>query len=857
VTRDEALELLRHRCWCGRELAVHAAPCADVPFPVAMTTFPALRQSTLGDFWMCHLLARFKMLYEDGWHSAPRARGSFFHRWAAKLLTELEVIGQDKLRDEPECPNPACQARPNEQLSEGDKPHVEGELCPVCGEEPLVAVTLEDLAIDYLMDVFRQEDVPDDELLPLPYGEHLKDLEWVVRKFAREQAFNIARLVDVEKRLAAPLFYANPIGGLPVERLFTGQMDAVFLGHDESHLVVLDWKDTWAIPAPSEISTEGYFQQRAYAWLLFHEYPDVDTVTLREVYVRYSAGESGEENHRTATIHRSRLRMIGQELAVIAEAFDQAVEHGEDRPLLWRNPTPGGHCFSGDTRFLTDEGVRTLADACGERVRVLNRHGEWESAEVQSFGVQPLGTLRLARGGRRGGSRDEVELRVTPDHRWWAMEGNPHDGWRSSERRVTTVEVDRVPLARMDPPDVDPEGVRHGIVYSDGYLRRERGYCVVRLQPHKASLTRFFDNAPRPVEHYPGQVVMHRPVKWRKGGVVDVTMLPAHYKRLPERCTPAYARGFIAGLVATDGSARQGVVLHCEGREAAERIAELAVLGGCAVTSVLLASARTPAVIAGRSYPLRERKLMAIRLKPATVPFVRAEQERAAARDRRQMRSMHMEVLSYEVDGALAEVYCVVAPGSESFTLANGLVTSNCSYCPAAHDCPVWEGWDRLREAGPLQTPEEAAEAAGLLVVARRVAKLTELRVKDYLSKPNGHGRPTAKVRVDTGQTGRGGDPDALTVFNDHPPGLPQGVPVKHAKGDKVFAFVESHRMEKPDERAVQEALDARARGIPVEASDLFRTSTTKTMRLVERAVPVDSEPDARLASVVSEQEGG
>jgi hypothetical protein len=156
-----------------------------------------------------------------------------------------------------------------------------------------------------------------------------------------------------------------------------------------------------------------------------------------------------------------------------------------------------------------------------------------------------------------------------------------------------------------------------------------------------------------------------------------------------------------------------------------------------------------------------------------------------------------------------------------------------------------------------LQTPEEAAEAAGLLVVARRVAKLTELRVKDYLSKPNGHGRPTAKVRVDTGQTGRGGDPDALTVFNDHPPGLPQGVPVKHAKGDKVFAFVESHRMEKPDERAVQEALDARARGIPVEASDLFRTSTTKTMRLVERAVPVDSEPDARLASVVSEQEGG
>lgn len=534
MDRAAADAALAHTCWCGRPLAEHAAPCPDVPFPAAMLMFPHLRQSTLSDFAQCNLLSRFKMLHEGGWHSQPQARGSFFHHWAAKLLSTLEVLGQDKLRDEPECPNPACQARPNDLLIERDGvlvnaetgetvkgPYQEGQLCPVCREEALVGVTLEDLAIDMLMDVLRQQGVLDEERLPLPYGEHLKDLEWVVRKFAREQTFNIARLVDVEQRLAAPLQYPNPYGGV-VERVFSGQMDAVFLGRDEHHLVVLDWKDTWAIPGPESISSEGYFQQRSYAWLLMHEYPEVDAVTLREVYVRYSAGDSGEDNHRTATITRERLPMIGRELAVIAEAFDEAVQHGEVRRKLWENPSPGGHC----------------------------------------------------------------------------------------------------------------------------------------------------------------------------------------------------------------------------------------------------------------------------------------------------------------------------------------------NYCPLPHRCPVWDG--DMRSVKPPETIEEAQEAAGLLVVAKRVAKLMEGRVKGFVARPGP--RPTVPVRADTGVYSRKpgeGDEDALQVFNDRPPGLPEGVAIKTAKGRKVFAYVEGTRTAKPDEQQVQEALEARGRGIPVDAKDLFRTGTTTTFRLVEQAVPTDREPEARLASVASEVEHG
>jgi hypothetical protein len=112
------------------------------------------------------------------------------------------------------------------------------------------------------------------------------------------------------------------------------------------HLVVLDWKDTWAIPGPASISAEGYFQQRAYAYLLLMqpEHDHLDAVTLREVYVRFRAGRVGHGQRARRRPSPVAAADDRQELAVIVEAFDEALQHGEERPVLWRNPSPGGHC---------------------------------------------------------------------------------------------------------------------------------------------------------------------------------------------------------------------------------------------------------------------------------------------------------------------------------------------------------------------------------------------------------------------------------------------------------------------------------------------------------------------------------
>jgi hypothetical protein len=66
----------------------------------------------------------------------------------------------------------------------------------------------------------------------------VKDLYWIVVKWASENSFDVSHLVEVERRLEATVRYPNPKGGF-VERTITGQLDAWLLdAQDASHAIV-------------------------------------------------------------------------------------------------------------------------------------------------------------------------------------------------------------------------------------------------------------------------------------------------------------------------------------------------------------------------------------------------------------------------------------------------------------------------------------------------------------------------------------------------------------------------------------------------------------------------------------------
>jgi len=86
---------------------------------------------------------------------------------------------------------------------------------------------------------------------------------------------------------------------------------------------------------------------------------------------------------------------------------------GIELPELYKLGFDHNNCFTGDTRFLTDKGTRTLQDACGENVRVLGYGANWQDAKIRSFGEQPLWEVQVARHGKT------KKIHCTPDHIWF------------------------------------------------------------------------------------------------------------------------------------------------------------------------------------------------------------------------------------------------------------------------------------------------------------------------------------------------------------------------------------------------------------------------------------------------------
>lgn len=255
------------------------------PYPTSLERFETLRQSRLAAFDRCALSAYFDEEY--GWFGSHRqAGGQIAHACVAKILAAMYSTDSDTIPT---------------------------------GE-----------AVAILDETIRQADM--EELVNLPM-EEIKNLRWVIVKFATDNQFEIKRLIDIEQRLGAEVRYPNEDGSYTT-RILTGQLDALFVvGAELDEAIVIDWKDTWGMPGPTDVGFDGYFQQRFYALLVFRNYPMINKVTLREHYLRYS-------EYREAVVWRADAEDIEAELAALAERYDRAFAE-EQFP-----PTPGAHCSS-------------------------------------------------------------------------------------------------------------------------------------------------------------------------------------------------------------------------------------------------------------------------------------------------------------------------------------------------------------------------------------------------------------------------------------------------------------------------------------------------------------------------------
>ena len=287
----------------------------EAPYPKAVERFPRVRQSLLAAFDACALETHFEMEYRRGWSEHHQARGQLFHRFAARCFREMRAHSEERISVD------VALAILDEVLSQADA----DSHCPECGSTkilPGVSKYMERTCGDCGA-MFETE------FVNVP-RKHVAQLVMAAKKWAHDNEFDIEHVIDVERRLEASVHYS--VHGVSIDRVLTGKPDVLLVdAQDGTHTIVIDWKDTWKLPAKSEISEEGYFQQRFYAFLVMSNYRVVERVTLREFYVRRS-------EVREATVWRHDLDQLEAEFAGLVMKFDRTYEEGV------YVPTPGAHC---------------------------------------------------------------------------------------------------------------------------------------------------------------------------------------------------------------------------------------------------------------------------------------------------------------------------------------------------------------------------------------------------------------------------------------------------------------------------------------------------------------------------------
>ena len=284
----------------------------------------------------------------------------------------------------------------------------------------------------------------------------------------------------------------------------------------------------------------------------------LQSYTFQAKYARYNSKLKrrdtwNEAQDRALSMHLGRYPQISEELTW---AFDQAKAKrvlGSQRALQYSGaPILKKHariynCFSADTTFITDEGVKTFSDFNdGDVTTVLAHTGVWRRAIVKNHGIQPLQKITLKRG------QAVHTVKATPDHRWLLQNGQD----------TTSLSIgDAVSYA----PNIFNEFVyeeatseerlywAYGYVFGDGSLVKKKdgtyGSSMVRLCGHDVNyLSRFQE--------------LGFPDSTSTSLAGDTIVFTGKYLKTPpdpSKDNPALIRAFVRGYLDADGTKNRAI----------------------------------------------------------------------------------------------------------------------------------------------------------------------------------------------------------------------------------------------------------------------------------------------------------
>lgn len=312
------------------------------------------------------------------------------------------------------------------------------------------------------------------------------------------------------------------------------------------------------------------------------------------------------------------------------------------------------YCFKGDTKILTDKGIKRLDEIVGKDIKILNKNHGWENATVKHFGKDVLYKLVLERYGI------EKEIYTTGNHVWYVKDKKNRTEIPTAELKVGM----KIPFntsktwSNVTP---SPFGVAHGFFTGDGYKNENRpraNFCG-----DKIALLPYFT---------PSNI---------SGDEKEYTTIgmPKYFNQLPNLTeTPSYLYGWLSGYFAADGCIdnKGRCTIASVNRDNLEFVRDVLCVLGMPVNEIrqqtrisnLTNTESTIYILTLSSDYLKEDFFILPEHKARFSDYLRNN-------DRKKRNWI---VKSVENTGAVDDVYCAVAYDTHSFTLDNNVLTHNC-----------------------------------------------------------------------------------------------------------------------------------------------------------------------------------
>jgi ribonucleotide reductase alpha subunit len=312
------------------------------------------------------------------------------------------------------------------------------------------------------------------------------------------------------------------------------------------------------------------------------------------------------------------------------------------------------NCFTGDTEFVTSEGIKKFSDfKDGDKV-IIKGNLSWKEATVKSFGKQETVALTV----RRGNSKRTEVIFTTANHRW--IVGNKFGKKQSikTTSELTEGMILQQTALRTNTHNIQicNVGQQHGLVFGDGHYNENAQCCA--FVPCGDSIDEY-----KEVFHFTGDTK-------------EITGLPNNWKEIPSySMNKHYLLGFLSGWFAADGCVEKNgtLTLSNKSREVLMEAKGLFAKLDIYTSEPKLSREKNP-------FDGSESELWKLSINRDNINdnffILQKHKERFVGYSKPQL----WKVVSVESTGLEEDVFCVSEPDKEEFTLSNGILTKNCAF---------------------------------------------------------------------------------------------------------------------------------------------------------------------------------